>query len=270
MKATFLVDNIANDELRGEWGLSVYIEYGEKKVLLDVGASDLFFDNANVLGIDLEQLDYAVLSHAHYDHADGMRIFFAHNTKTKFYIQKGCKENCYAKKWIFHKYIGIPKGILEEDKDRFVYASADYILSDGLYLIPHKTKGLSEIGKRECMYRKENGTWVPDDFVHEQSLVVDTAKGLVIFNSCSHGGADNIINEVAATFPDKKVYALIGGFHLFNKSEDTVRAFAKRVKETGIECIYTGHCTGKRAYRILKSELGDVVHQISTGLQIEL
>ena len=57
------------------------------------------------------------------------------------------------------------------------------------------------------MYLKEKRRWRPDSFSHEQSLVFDTPDGLVIFNSCSHGGADTIIREVTATFPDKKVKA---------------------------------------------------------------
>lgn len=136
--------------------------------------------------------------------------------------------------------------------------------------MPHKTKGLEIRGKRENMYRKEAGKWVCDDFAHEQSLVFDTPKGLVIFNSCSHGGADTIIQEVARTFKGKKVYALIGGFHLFNKSKQEVQELASRIKETGISQVYTGHCTGDRAYDILKSELGSILHKIEVGLTITI
>ena len=39
MKATVVVDNIGNDELKGEWGLCIYIEYKNEKILLDAGAS---------------------------------------------------------------------------------------------------------------------------------------------------------------------------------------------------------------------------------------
>ena len=100
--------------------------------------------------------------------------------------------------------------------------------------MPHSTPELERVGRRERMYRLENGRWRPDDFSHEQSLVLDTAKGLVIFNSCSHGGAANIINEVAAAFPDKTVYALIGGFHLYNKPASEVRALAEKLRQTGV------------------------------------
>lgn len=269
MKAIVIVDNIGNDNIKGEWGLCIHIQYEDKQILLDAGGSDLFAKNAKKMGIPLEKIDYAVLSHAHYDHSNGMEQFFTINDHAKFYLRDACRENCYGKKWIFHKYIGLHKGILKNYQDRIALASGDYTLSEGIYLIPHKTEGLEAIGRNESMYLREGHTWRPDDFSHEQSLVFDTPNGLVIFNSCSHGGADNIINEVAATFPDKKVLALVGGFHLFNKSEQTVRDFAVRVRDTGIKHIYTGHCTGKRAYGILKEELGDTVQQLKVGLVME-
>ena len=53
MKATVLVDNISQGKVRGEWGLSIYIEYEGKHILLDVGASDLFYKNAQKLNLDI-------------------------------------------------------------------------------------------------------------------------------------------------------------------------------------------------------------------------
>lgn len=269
MKATVIVDNIRNGELRGEWGLCVYIEYEDKKVLLDAGSSGLFVENAAKLNIPLDAVDYGVLSHAHYDHGNGMKQFFEENAKAKFYIRSACKENCYSQKTYYRKYIGIPKGILKKYKERIVYASGDYKMAEGITLIPHKGEKLEYIGRREKMYLKVKGGWKWDNFAHEQSLVFDTPKGLVIFNSCCHGGASNVINEVAATFPDKKVLALIGGFHLYNKTEGEVRELAAQIKETGIQHIYTGHCTGETAFGILKEELGESVQQLYTGLVME-
>ena len=113
MKATVLIDNIATSPLKDEWGLCVFIEHEGKKILLDTGASSLFFENAKKLGADLSDVDFAVLSHAHYDHADGMEDFFNHNSKAKFYLKEECKENCYGRRFIFSKYIGIKKGVLK-------------------------------------------------------------------------------------------------------------------------------------------------------------
>ena len=270
MRATILADNIGMENLAGEWGLSIWIEAHGKKLLLDAGASGLFAENAEKLGISLKDEDCAVLSHAHYDHSYGMKTFFEQNNIAPFCFRETTAENCYAKFSIFKKYIGIPKGIIKEYADRIVTVTGDYRIAEGIWLIPHKTTGLEKVGIREHMYRRSGMRFLPDDFSHEQSLVIETEKGLVIFNSCSHGGADNIIEEVAATFPDKHVEAIIGGFHLFNKSEAEVNVFAERVKNTGINRVCTGHCTGKRAYKLLKEALGERVEQLSVGKVIVL
>ena len=108
--------------------------------------------------------------------------------------------------------------------------------------------------------------WVPDDFSHEQSLVFSTPKGLVIFNSCCHGGADNIVREVADTFPGQPISAIVGGFHLYDTPAQEVRAFAHRLGETGVTQVITGHCTGPEALDILTQVLGSRVQPLSTGL----
>lgn len=270
MKATVLIDNLTKGTLAAEWGLSVYIEYNGHPILLDTGASDKFARNAENLGLRLEQVEFGVLSHAHYDHADGLEAFFAGNKNAPFYLREGSAENCYGKRWIFHKYIGIHRGFLEKYKDRIVYAKGDYEIVPGVRLLPHKPADLEEIARRNHLYVKQNGRYLPDSFSHEQSLILDTEKGLVIFNSCSHGGADNIIKEVSETYQGKKICALIGGFHLYHTSEEGVRALAKRIKDTGIEKIYTGHCTGAPAFQILKEELGSRAHQIHTGMEITI
>lgn len=269
MRATVVVDNKKNGDIRGEWGLCIYIEYEGRKILLDAGASALFATNADSLGLSLKDVDMAVLSHAHADHANGMKVFFRANAKAKFYLREGSAENCYLHKWFLSKYIGLPKHILEEYGDRIVFVKGDTQIGEDIYLIPHKTEGLSELGKREKMYQKKRGHWYPDDFSHEQSLVFRTDKGLIIFNSCSHGGAVNIINEVSATFPEDKVYALIGGFHLFNKSAEEVQELGRRIKETGIQYVCTGHCTGQSAYETLHKELGNILQQLQVGLVME-
>lgn len=269
MKATVLIDNIAKDKLRSEWGLSVFIEHKGNRILLDTGASGNFVANAKALSVPLEKTDFGVLSHAHYDHADGMENFFNINSRAKFYLSSECKENCYGKRWIFSKYIGIKKGVMEKYQSRIAYVKGDKVLCNGVSILSHKTKGLEERGKKDGLCIKENRKLRFDNFSHEQSLVIDTDSGLVIFNSCCHGGADTIITEVQKSFPNKKIYAIVGGFHLYKSTDTEVRALADRIKKTGIEKIYTGHCTGQKAFDILKSELGDKAEQLYVGLVIE-
>lgn len=273
MKATILIDNLTYEELVAEWGLAVYIQYQGHQILLDTGTTGAFVDNAVALGVDLSKVELGVLSHAHYDHADGLERFFTINKEAPFYLRIESEENCYdydPNNPENVRYIGIKKGTLDTYADRICFAKGEEEILPGVHLIPHKTKGLEAIGEKAHMYRKKNGEFLPDDYSHEQSLVFETPKGLVIFNSCSHGGADNIIREVGETFPGKKLYAIIGGFHLFKSSEEEVRALAAGIRETGIERIVTGHCTGDAAYAVLKEELGDRLEQIYTGLVLEL
>jgi 7,8-dihydropterin-6-yl-methyl-4-(beta-D-ribofuranosyl)aminobenzene 5'-phosphate synthase len=155
--------------------------------------------------------------------------------------------------------------------DRIIKADPDMYISDGIRLLGHTTPGLEELGLQEHMYLKQpDGSYIPDDFGHEHSLVFELDDGVAIFNSCSHAGADNIINEVMQVYPDRKIVAMIGGFHLFNKDDDYVKAFAQRVGETGVEAVITGHCTGDKAWNILHEELGDKVIGFRTGLVFEL
>lgn len=268
MKAVILIDNLTKGTLTAEWGLSVYIEYEEHKILLDTGSSGRFAQNAAKLGIDLGAVEFGVLSHAHYDHADGMGIFFEENRNAPFYIRKGSAENCYGKRWIFHKYIGIHRGFLKKYEKRIIYTEEEYQIVPGVSLLAHRTEGLDALGAQNHLYVRRNGKYIPDHFAHEQSLILHTGKGLVICSSCSHGGVDHIIREVQAAYPDQKLYAIIGGFHLYHTSADGVRALAGKIRETGIRKIYTGHCTGQPAFEILKEELGEQACQLCTGLEI--
>jgi len=268
MKAVVLSDNIPWNGLEGEWGLSIYITYRGKKILLDSGASGLFLENAKKLGIDLAQVDYAVLSHGHSDHSDGMGTFFQTAREARFYVRPGC-DACYMWEDGRMQYGGVPKAVTERYGDRLEFVEGKFSPSEGVWLLPHSTPGLAAYGKADGMYIERRGQLEPDDYAHEQSLVFETEEGLVIFNSCSHAGADNIIREAGDAFPGRPLRAIVGGFHLFERTDDEVRALAQRMRDTGIKAIYTGHCTGERALTVLQEELGALVHPFHTGLVME-
>ena len=271
MRAVFLSDNISHCQLDSEWGLSIWIAYNGHHILLDTGAGPLFAENADALGIDLADVEFGVLSHAHYDHADGMGEFFRRNDHAPFYLRSACGEDCYDHEadgnW---KYVGIRRGLLKTHRDRIVYLDHTFSPLSGVILLPHTTENLMEKGVKAHMFRQTPCDMVPDDFDHEQSLLFTTDRGLVIFNSCCHAGADVVVNEAAAAFPDLPIYAIIGGFHLYDTPETEVRAFARRLRETGVEHIITGHCTGEEGFFILKEELGERVRQTEVGLELEL
>lgn len=275
MKAVVLIDNKTKEDVFSpEWGLSILIDYREKRYLLDTGSSPQFASNAKTMGIDLSSVDYGILSHAHYDHANGMKEFFDVNKKAKMHIAEGTECNCYFKYGFVKRYIGIKPEYMEENSDRIVKVimpkSGFATIDEGVYIVPHRTKGLQKIGKKNHMYLKTDRAMAPDDFRHEQSLVFDTSKGLAVFNSCSHGGVANIIREVQAAIPDRNVYCFVGGFHLAGSSKRTAYKVAEEIAETQVKRIITGHCTGDKAYRCLEEVLGDRIEQLYTGMKFEV
>ena len=258
MKATVLADNIGSENLPGEWGLSIYIEAAELNILLDCGASSLYRQNAESLGLEIAAVDLAVLSHAHYDHADGMADFFQHNQKAKFYLQSAAAENCYKIEEGEYKYIGMPANILKDFAPRIQQVNGPFQLAEGVWLLPHTTPGLAEAGRQANMFQLCNDEWQPDDFAHEQSLVFERPEGLVVFNSCSHGGVLNIIHEAEEQL-SRPVRQMIGGFHLYQQTPQQVQALAEQLRQAGLTGIHTGHCTGDEAFAILQQELGPAV-----------
>ena len=277
MKITVLIENMASGELCCEHGLSIYIEHYGKNYLLDTGASNTFMKNARKMQISLADVDAAFLSHAHYDHSGGYGGFFEENKKAKVYLREHAKEACYSKVGPISRYIGIPEGLLAAHPERFCFLNGDYQVEQGVWLITHKSGHLAERGKRAHMYRKVNGRFQADDFSHEQSLVFETEKGLIVLNSCSHGGIVNIVEDVKDTFDGREVYAVIGGFHLMGLggaktiavSKEEVIEIGQTLLQLGVQQIYTGHCTGEPAIRILKEKFGACIHDLCTGTVIE-
>ena len=277
MRVKVLVENTGNEQFAGEHGLSLYIEHNNHKYLIDTGASGLYSENAEKMGVDLSAIDVAFLSHAHYDHSSGYKEFFAINKSAKVYLQTAAKIKQYFKiAGPICKYIGIPKGILEQYEDRFEYVDGYLELDDGVYILPHTTKDLYKRGERAHMYGLVDGKKMVDDFSHEQTVVFEEAESLYCFNSCSHGGVENIIEEVKTVFPNKNIKAFFGGFHMMGAlgvdtcafAEDEVRNIAKILLESSDACFYTGHCTGNIAGKWLKEEMGDRFIPFHSGMEV--
>ena len=213
---------------------------------------------------------FGVLSHAHWDHANGMDAFFARNPSAPFYLQASCGEVCFDHSPGLWRYEGPKRGLLDRFAPRLRYVTGAFSPLPGVHLLPHTTPGLARRGAAAGMFCLRAGQWVPDDFSHEQTLVLETPRGLVLLSSCCHAGADTIIREVQAAFPGRPILAIVGGFHLYETPDQEVRALARRLRDTGVAQILTGHCTGERGFALLREELGAQVAQFSTGLVVEL
>lgn len=279
MEITILIENLGPDTLACEHGLSVHIEYKGRSILLDTGSSGAFADNAKALGIDLAGVEYAVLSHGHYDHADGLRTFFAVNDRTPLLVRKGALGAYYSMRGgTAPRFVGIHRDICRDYAHRLVEVDGLYELFPGGWLVKNPGPEASA-DRAQHLYRKlGEDHFVEDDFSHEHSLVLESEDGLVVFNSCCHAGAANIAAHISKTFPGIPIAALLGGFHMMgatgtdsiNCSEDYVKSVANQFKRLNIGRIYTGHCTGTPAFRLLKQELDDRLEYMKTGDRIAL
>ena len=267
LEITVLIDNVAAEPLASEWGLSILVKADDKMILLDTGASGLFSQNAEALGIDLAKVDTGVLSHAHYDHADGMNTFFSLNHSAPFLLREGSCENCFGIKDGELRYIGIRRGVLNMYSARIQYVSGVYEICGGIWLVPHRKTDYSAIALRNDLYTIDREKRLPDDFAHEQSLVIETDRGLFVFNSCSHAGMTNILKDISDYLGRRDVFAYVGGLHLYKMTDAELEALSAEIKSTSVEHIFTGHCTGDHAFSFLKERLGERIEQFSAGFR---
>ncbi|MCC8163884.1 MAG: MBL fold metallo-hydrolase [Lachnospiraceae bacterium] len=274
---TVLIENTSDGVLACEHGLSLFIQFAGKRILLDAGSSDAFCKNADAMGISLTDLDAYILSHGHYDHSGGFEELFRRAPAAKVYARKEALDVYLSAAGGMHE-ISVPQNAASQ-RDRFLLVDGCREILPGVILVPHSTKGLAQIGEKSGLYKKQGDQIVPDDFSHEQSLAIDTSDGLVIFNSCSHAGAANIIREVRDACGQKRVYAYVGGLHMKGKkdgleictfSDAEIDSLCEVFQQEGIAQIYTGHCTGTPGFEKLRSRLGDRIHRLTTGLRFEL
>ena len=254
MKIVTLMENTScREDLTCEHGLSLYIETVKHKILFDAGQSAAFADNAEKLGVDLEKVDFAVLSHGHYDHGGGLGRFLGCNEQAPVYVSSHAFEPHYSQ----NGYIGLDLSLESNQQIRLVSQSTQ--LAEGIMLHQIACEPMDTAG----LLVEENGIRKPDDFRHEQYLMIEEQGKRILISGCSHKG---ILNIMEAFRPD----ILIGGFH-FMKITDTTWLQEAATKLLSYDTIYyTGHCTGQNQYDFLKGIMADKLHYLSTGAVLEI
>lgn len=258
MRIVTLVENTAcREDLTAEHGLSLYMETGKHKILFDAGQSAAFADNAKRLGVDLAQVDIAVLSHGHYDHGGGMLRFLEENSRADLWMSHHAFEGHYNAK---DCYIGLDPAL--EKSGRIRFADNGQKIGEGLTLYtaisctrPIRPFGLSVMA---------HGKLQPEDFRHEQYLLVEEGEKRILISGCSHRGVLNIVTHFR---PD----ILIGGFHFMKLDPDSPELEAAAAELKRYPCVYyTGHCTGQAQFDALKQTMGQQLHGLYTGKEIIL
>lgn len=278
MKITVLIENTPVADLIGEHGLSLLIHHESSTILLDAGSTPAFLQNAHRMNLPLHPLTLIVLSHGHYDHSGGLAALLSQTPFLPVLAQSGALDEFLSGSGGELHPIGVPDDV-RAFSHRFHFLSAPTEILPRIHLVPHSTPDLAQIGARAKLYRQSDGALLPDDFAHEQSLVIETPTGLVIFNSCSHGGMQNIVREARAACGNQPVRAYVGGLHMKGKRDgceictftaSELDELADFIRSEGITAVHTGHCTGALAWSELKARLGDILQPLTTGMQFEL
>jgi len=205
------------------WGFSCLIEGLDKTVLFDTGGNgDILLSNMQRLGLDPEFVDAIVLSHIHSDHTGGLGAFLARNPDVTVYMPES-----------------FPASFRREAKRLGAAAetvSGPQQLMDSVY-------STGEMG------------WA----IKEQTLIVNTRKGLIVITGCAHPNVADLA-EQAQAYLGKDIYLLMGGFHLGSRSDAEIRAIIQRLKALGIRKVAPSHCTGDNAIRMFRDEwTGDFI-----------
>jgi len=266
MKITVLMDNntYIDKYYLGEPAVSYYIETEGKKILFDAGYSDAFIKNAVSMGIELSDLGIVALSHGHNDHTGGLKdlIKIEFNNIPKLVAHP----DAFLDKEIDDLKIGCPVAQTELKK----YFNIEY------YTKPKKlTDKLIFLGEipvsNDFEIRYSIGNTVRNGNTEEDYMLDDTAlvymgdKGLYIVTGCSHSGICNIVSYAKKITGEDKIEAIIGGFHLFDINERTVRTMDFLAKEN-IPIMYPCHCTSFK----VRAKLSDIANVAEVGVGLEL
>lgn len=262
MKITVLSENTpGRSDLRAEHGLSLYIETSKHTILFDTGQSALFAENAEKLGIDLNRVDFAVISHGHYDHGGGLHTFLQRNAHAPVYLSRYAFLPYYSGT----RYIGLDVSLAAHP--RLVFTGDSYRFDRDTQLLSCRGMPSIPADGNIGMNRMDKGALVPDDFLHEQFLLIEKNGKRIVFGGCAHKGISNVICWLR---PD--IY--IGGFHLKaldpQTQESRILEKTARILQRFPTQYLTCHCTGEAPFAFLKQRMGQQLCAVRCGDTIEI
>jgi len=247
---------------------------GRQTLLFDGGPVDYAVERNGVrLGIDFGAIGAVMLSHGHWDHAGGL---------PRAISMIGQGNGGRAVPLALHPAMFRPRGQRQPDggvlpmdpiptpaewallgAEPVVTDAAQTWLDDAFFIsgeIPRVTSYETGVANQVCR-PTEGAAWEPDPLlIDERFLAVHVRdKGLVVFSACSHAGIVNVLHHARALFPEVKLHAVMGGFHLSGVTEAIIPDTVRDLGNFGLHLIIPAHCTGWRALNALERAYGEMV-----------
>lgn len=269
LKITILADNYAYKLSNAEWGFSAFIEYDDRKYLFDTGNSgDCVVKNAELCNINLRNIDGIILSHGHYDHANGLEAV----------LKASGGKNIIAHPNIFDKKLSTRKsnkrftGIKFTKEYLELTLNANFFFHSGFYQIYDNLYASGEVPLSNDYEKipihfkilQDDGSIKRDNFLDDNSFIINTKRGLIIVVGCAHRGVVNIM-EYAKNKLGKDIYAILGGTHLMESNEEQFNYVVDYIKKQDITLIAPNHCTGMDKITRLKQIFPDRVKPAFCG-----
>ena len=277
MELTVLIDNntLIDRYFYGEPGVSYFIEDEGKRILFDVGYSDVFIKNAQKMNIDLLNVDFLVLSHGHLDHTWGLNPLIRLYTEAIIEKINHKKPTLVAHPLTFltKKINGLNEigSIISEEK---LSRHFNIKLSKDPVWLTEKLVFLGEIERKNDFEAKRSiGKIVKDSFENDDYLTDDSALvykssiGLVIITSCSHAGICNIVEYAKKICKEDKIIDIIGGFHLLNPSKEQLQGTLEYMRKLEPDEVHACHCTDLNSKIALSKVIN--LREVGVGLKLE-
>lgn len=220
MEITILCENTSSDVgCLAEWGFSAFIRFEGTNILFDTGYSNVYLHNAKQLNLDLETSDYIVFSHFHSDHTRGIQFHDFHSRK---------------------KVICHPEVVEKLPQEESLALQRDFELTTSKTPI-ELTPNIFFLGEVPRKTTFEKGGFDDDKLRDDSAIALKTKKGVVVISGCSHAGICNIC-EYAKQVTDLPLYAVIGGFHLFEKDFEAVEGTLSYFQNEKPPHLFPMHC----------------------------
>ena len=254
-----------------EYGLSMVLERGNRRIIFDTGCGTGLVANAKLLDIDLSSLEAAVLSHGHQDHTGGLKDLLEKNNPLPVYAHPDIFNNYLYARGRGAVYCGPAwdREQLEKMGARFHFSREPVELDEGLIITGEIPRVVDYEEQDPIFLRKTDSGFVQDEIYDDQSMVVESPQGTVVLLGCTHAGLINTLRYVTQLTGKSKIYAVIGGTHLMNVSEGRLARTLKALEEFDIEVMAPCHCTGFRAIMAIQQKYDDKFAPCQVGSVFE-